>query len=202
MSPDTIERILEWLGVQAFKSGSQVICDPAPKDSDHDYFVLNRMWDYRTPEDLWGRSYTLDFILRVLFKFERCSLEEYESKDFNFISYRNGKVNVIVLYDRMEYAQTLLATRIAKKRNLLDKEDRVKLFEDVRKGLVDKEGNPVPQRKVNQVKWHEVHDKLWDGMNWTVVASIPASSGHKVKEKNRGPERSKNVGRWRGQFDF
>lgn len=126
MKVETFEKILQGLKVMAFKSGSQVICDPPPVNSDHDYFILED-WHpaidkslYHILVSLLGFNATIDTI----------ETDTYEG--MGFYSLRRGDINAILITDGYLYERTLAATILAKKKNLTDKEDRIKLFAEVR----------------------------------------------------------------------
>ena len=102
-------------------TGSRVICNPAPTDTDEDfalYISESAEWIMEVADDLG---------------YERDGGEAYDSllelDDGGFVSFRKGNVNYIVttsqdLWDRFE-----IATGAAKALNLVNKEDRIKLFQ-------------------------------------------------------------------------
>ena len=94
------------------QTGSSYICDPPVLNTDIDILTLSREGDLS--EHGW----------------ERCSGEEYEmgSEDFSFQAWRKGKYNLIVTSNREYYYSFLLATKLAKKLNLKEKEQRITLF--------------------------------------------------------------------------
>lgn len=97
-------------GTLWYATGSRVICDPPPDDTDYDVVVLKV-----APIDLTG--WTCE---------SACG--EYVPQ---FVSYRRGKVNLIVTDDAEFYDRFVAATRVAKRLNLLKKEDRIALFQAV-----------------------------------------------------------------------
>lgn len=123
-TPAQTEWILEnYLKSSWFKSGSQVICNPPPENSDHDYFVKR----------LYGAGFP-NVILRLLgftHDLERSDGSHYAYDEKKFSSWRNGNINIIVA-DPDTFISTWRATQLAKERNLLDKKERIALFERVR----------------------------------------------------------------------
>ena len=106
------------------KAGSRVTCNPPPNDTDEDWVVLQ----YDGLEGVLVNSgYDTEG-----------NPEKYDHSDF--ISYRNGEVNVIVIKDEELYYRFLTATDLAKRFNLLDKQDRIDLFQAVLYG--NGEGHP------------------------------------------------------------
>ena len=102
-------------------SGSRVICNPAPTDTDEDWAVLS--YDFRR------RKLLVEALLAEGFEVDG---KEYGDGTINFRSYRKGDINVIVIFNSQEYARFALATRIATALNLTNKEDRIALFSMIR----------------------------------------------------------------------
>lgn len=92
-------------------SGSRVITDPPPMDTDVDVVVGH------TP----GME---ELLLELGFEFEGSN--EYETDKFN--SFRFGTINLIVCHDSQFKDEFLKITRLAKKLNLKNKVDRISLF--------------------------------------------------------------------------
>lgn len=102
-------------------SGSRVICNPAPTDTDEDWAVLS--YDYKR------RKALTDALIAEGFEIDG---KEYGDGTTNFRSYRKGDINVIVIFNSQEYARFALATRIATALNLTNKSDRIALFSMIR----------------------------------------------------------------------
>ncbi len=104
------------------RTGSNYTCDPAVTDTDIDWLVLvadfPKYWIYLTEDNGWtpGGS-SVDAIVND----ERAV----------FAAFRKGVHNLIVVNDPEYYDRLVLATEMAKRFNLLEKEDRVLLFEVV-----------------------------------------------------------------------
>lgn len=105
-------------GTLWFATGSRVICDPPPTGTDYDVVVLEAL--EADPIDLTGWTRTTP----------ECS--EYPPR---FVSWRKGEVNLIVTRDPDLYDKFVVATRLAKRFNLLKKEDRIALFRGVLYGV-------------------------------------------------------------------
>jgi hypothetical protein len=102
-------------------TGSRYICNPAPTDTDEDYIVLtkaDRLFD--------------DLILRG---FKMNTDESLYDGCPDFYAFRGGEFNVICVDDPEMYARWVDATEQAKSRNLLDKSDRINLFQAVLYGV-------------------------------------------------------------------
>lgn len=97
------------------RTGSREICDPPPLGTDEDFICKSR------PSFKEERLEALEF--------SRCSLLEYEGDKFT--AWRRGDVNLIITPCDAFYARFVLATDLAKRLNLLDKSDRIALFEAV-----------------------------------------------------------------------
>lgn len=93
-------------------TGSRYICDPPVSDTDEDTIVLVASLE-RAIEEAQESEWTSD--------------TSYPGDDF--ISLRNGHRNFIVTEKKEFYDKFVFATNLAKKLNLLKKEDRVTLFQ-------------------------------------------------------------------------
>lgn len=104
--------------------GSRITCNPPPTDTDEDFLVLTT--DFQSlVEDLMEDGYEVcgeeDYVMPI---------EEHGECDFNFFqSFRKGDINLIVTESKYFFNKFVRATKIAKKANLLEKENRVVLFQ-------------------------------------------------------------------------
>lgn len=121
-----INKIRALLGAQLIAvepTGSRITCNPAPTDTDEDYIlhvsdnnVMDRLltdagWEFggsRIPPDA-----------------------NYLATDGLFASYTLGDVNIIVTASDTFYRRFVAATHVAKRLNLLVKNDRIALFQAV-----------------------------------------------------------------------
>lgn len=102
-------------------TGSRVICNPAPTDTDQDFVVLLKPADeLEVVEDFQNAEYDQDGdeTYDIL----------YELGSGGWASFRKGDLNYIVTFDEGFYNRFVMATDIAKDLNLLNKPDRVTLF--------------------------------------------------------------------------
>ena len=100
--------------VQAEFVGSRVTCSPPPADTDLDVLVLDEFYDPQKWEDLG-------------FTIESPHNPDY-GPDVLFTSYRRGDINLIVTDEHDFYELFLVATRLCKSLNLMQKQNRVTLF--------------------------------------------------------------------------
>jgi hypothetical protein len=97
-------------------TGSRVICDPPPMDTDEDYVCLAH-------PSTEGALVTAGFEASI-------DPEMYEDLP-DFIPYRCGEFNVIVTESEDFYERFVQATEEAKRLNLTEKSDRIALFQRV-----------------------------------------------------------------------
>lgn len=103
------------LVVASHPTGSRYICNPPVLDTDKDTVILidgYEDWQSLLEDEGW----------------EPCG--DYNNNG-NFVAYRKGEENYIITEDKEYYMRYVYATRAAKAVNLLNKEDRIKLFEAV-----------------------------------------------------------------------
>ena len=103
--------------------GSRVTCDPAPTDTDQDVLCLVDLdkWPDLIEELTWD-GFTFD------------GNEAYANAlegGCGFRSYRNGEINLILTTDAEFHRRFIAATSVAKHLNLLNKADRIALFQAV-----------------------------------------------------------------------
>ena len=112
--------------------GSRVTCDPAPTNTDRDWLVLvdkeneSKLWDYLSTNQ-WelGGSLPDD--------------ENNTLPDDRFMSFTKGVENIITTNSVVFHRKFLAATSVAKRLNLLDKDDRIALFQAL---LYSNQDNP------------------------------------------------------------
>lgn len=122
----SIERISEQLATQGCKvepCGSRVTCSPAPTDTDRDYLV----------EIVSNASENVGSIVNHLsgYGFEWEGGEHYQDAASTFMSWRRGDTNLIVTADPTFADRHRAATAVCKRLNLLNKQDRIALFQAV-----------------------------------------------------------------------
>lgn len=130
-----IMAIVEALGDVVFDLqpvGSRVTCSPAPTDTDED-------WLMRVDSNPAGVLKSLGFTQDGQPQF-------YTGSDAGgFRSWRRGDVNIVTTPDQEFYNLFLTATHLAKRFNLLEKADRIALFQAVLYG--------VDERNLEQRPW-------------------------------------------------
>ena len=104
------------LGLPFFRTGSREICSPPPMDTDADFVVL----DIRGTADFERNGFTLG---------TKEDLDKYGATDF--LAYRRGEVNLIIVDDWPKFRAWKAATAAAKQMNLQDKQRRIALFQGV-----------------------------------------------------------------------
>ena len=109
-----------WRAGQAV--GSRVTCNPAPVDTDRDWLVLIKPGAEKLlPENGFSQDGSPQF---------------YTGNDNGgFRSWRKGELNVITTPDNEFFQRFITATALAKRFNLLNKQDRIALFQAVLYGV-------------------------------------------------------------------
>lgn len=101
--------------------GSRVTCNPAPTGTDEDWLVLTSKY--------------LKLVSRLsnAYGFDRggSEVEDEDDSHFGFSSLKLGEINLIVTGNEKFYSRFLAASSVAKRLNLLDKSDRIALFDAV-----------------------------------------------------------------------
>lgn len=100
-------------------TGSSVVCNPPVTDTDIDVVILVN----DPPEVCAGLEDA---------GWDSCGeTEKYGGDGSTFTAYRKDKLNYIIVEDPAVFDQWEAATLLATKRNLIDKSDRIKLFENI-----------------------------------------------------------------------
>ena len=111
--------------------GSRVTCKPAPTDTDEDFLV-------QIAADESAISRVVGLLVGAGFKWEG-DTEHYQAAANEFMSWRRGDINLIVTasgdFARRHRAATSVCTRL----NLMNKDDRIALFQAVLYGDTMKE---------------------------------------------------------------
>jgi hypothetical protein len=117
--------------------GSRVTCNPPPTDTDEDYLVLVKDKPAAVAGlKAIGFEYSAD--PEKMAKYEALN----ETARWSFTSLWFGDINYIVTDSQFFFERFLTATHVCKKLNLLDKADRIMVFEAVRGGSFYKEVAP------------------------------------------------------------
>ena len=102
--------------------GSRVTCKPPPTNTDRDWLVLVETWP-SFEADLLARGWALGG--SVTFD------ESTMPIDLKFSSYTHGVENIIATASCVFWNRFLAATHVARHLNLLEKQDRIVLFQAV-----------------------------------------------------------------------
>lgn len=120
---DELLDALKNLGCTVEPCGSRVTCNPAPMDTDADFLV-------QIPSDQASVSRIVSEIGAAGFSWE--GGEHYQSAVGEFMSWRgDDEVNLIVTASPKFAARHRVATSLCKRLNLMDKSDRIALFQAV-----------------------------------------------------------------------
>ncbi len=108
--------------LKSHPTGSRYMCNPPPTDTDNDtVFLVNGYYD-------WAKTLLDD-------NWVECG--DYISIDTTFRAFRKGEENYICTEDPAFYLCYLQATEAGKALNLLNKEDRIKLFHAIQETGMD-----------------------------------------------------------------
>jgi len=118
----TLDDFPDGLILRLQPTGSKFICNPPVMSTDEDYFA-------------WGFNY--EKVIRELQElgWELCCNPDY--LDTKFTALRKGSLNLIIVNGKIEFEKCVQCTKLAKRFNLLNKQDRIDLFELVRNGYYD-----------------------------------------------------------------
>ena len=118
----------EKLGCTVTEAGSRVTCNPPPMDTDQD-FLVNAAYDPMFENEKLPEVISL--LLEENYECES-NQEHYQNQcDDGFMSWRKGDLNFIVTASQTFADRHRAATALCKKLNLMNKEDRIDLFQAV-----------------------------------------------------------------------
>ena len=106
--------------------GSRVTCNPPPADMDQDVLVYV---DSENADYFVSKMKQAGFSVELGEGYAEDALNGGQSDRFQ--SYRQGDVNLIVTIDQLFYQRFAYATEIAKRANLMLKDERVELFQAI-----------------------------------------------------------------------
>lgn len=115
---------LEKLGAKVEPCGSRVTCSPAPTDTDEDYLV-------ELPNTDSVRSDMSSLMSDYEFRLEGCTEHYNNATASGFTSWRRDDINFIITSDKEFARRHRAATYVCKRLNLLNKRDRIALFQAV-----------------------------------------------------------------------
>jgi hypothetical protein len=105
--------------------GSPVTCCPAPEDTDQDVLVLV------AKAQLFDCLFALQDAGFSLDGSSPDNLAEHLESVESFSSFKQGDLNIILTSDEQFFRRFMATTSVAKHLNLLEKEDRIALFQAV-----------------------------------------------------------------------
>ncbi len=129
--------------VKLAEVGSRVTCNPAPTDTDQDILVLVPSHTFTELQGLRDEQFNAELYRLISLvdgaKADAMTARSRASDVGNtktaetspFVSFRDGELNYIVTKSAEFYRRFWAATTVAKRLNLLDKADRVALFQAV-----------------------------------------------------------------------
>jgi len=120
--------------------GSRVTCNPAPANTDEDWLVLVNASAKYCFEGNWEpdeeRLAEVDEQMKAAGYSCEGAPEFYTGNDRgSFRSWRKGEVNLILTHENEFYDKFMTATHLAARFNLLEKSDRISLFQAVLYGV-------------------------------------------------------------------
>lgn len=108
--------IPSYLYIATFPTGSHYICNPPVTNTDIDQMFL-----------VHNLESVHDYLM--LSNWEVCGKEQYPVEQW--AAYRKGINNALITDEPSYFLKFHKATELAKERNLLNKEDRIKLFDEI-----------------------------------------------------------------------
>ena len=115
-----------------FASGSRVICDPAPLDTDEDFVIYTpNLKTLRVQLEALGYTYSC----KDVEKYKLNKTDPFHMyNQFDAYRHPDNDHNLIVLSRDLDYIKWKVATLVAKELNLTDKKERIMLFRAIRSG--------------------------------------------------------------------
>lgn len=122
----------ETILIDSLHTGSRVICNPAPTDTDDDWIILVGEGGEK-------------FVKSELEKdgFELGGSFDQDESGGDFYSYKKGDLNIILTTDEDFIQNSRRATLLCRELNLLKKEDRITVFRAIREDEWPYDGNPT-----------------------------------------------------------
>jgi hypothetical protein len=133
-------------GANVTPVGSRMTCNPAPTDTDEDYLV----WTHDPASENAVKDALNDggWVLGGSAIPDEANTVPMADR---FWAYRNGNFNLIVTRSQPFAHRFLAASSIAKRLNLLNKADRIALFQAVLYGRIDDANAIMPLPQLDEV---------------------------------------------------
>lgn len=133
---DTLDEIFKNIPCEdCQETGSKYICNPPVLNTDED-------WIFDCSAE--GQMEAADKFLKI-HDFFMCDMAEDEYDDIraNFTPYRLGYMNFILCNNKSFYKKFVFATELAADMNLLDKDNRIRLFQAILYNKINGEEYPL-----------------------------------------------------------
>ncbi len=136
------ESALEEFVEKVEPTGSRVICNPPPMDTDEDFLVKLKP------------NVSLKFFEQQMqFEgFEGSSGDMYDLDETIFVSLRKEETNLIVTTNQEFFDKMVLATAVAKRLNVMEKKNRIMLFNAIVRGEAPRESIMA---KTSGLTWYD-----------------------------------------------
>lgn len=121
--------VIQGAVLRAMLCGSRVTCNPAPTDTDQDVIVLVRAIDNQISDMGAYEHYNEEIARKLVDAGFVCGGSGTGDEEFE--SWTKGDINLILTSDVEFYERFVAATTVARRLNILDKEDRKALFRAV-----------------------------------------------------------------------
>jgi hypothetical protein len=141
------ESALEEFVEKVEPTGSRVICNPPPMDTDEDFLVKLKP------------NVSLKFFEQQMqFEgFEGSSGDMYDLDETIFVSLRKEEANLIVTTDQEFFDKMVVATAVAKRLNVMKKSDRIMLFNAIVRGEAPREHSATTwYTKAAAITWENI----------------------------------------------
>jgi hypothetical protein len=118
---------------QYHPTGSRYICSPPVMDTDEDWICLTKIkGNHNLPWKEYENKQTLkEQLIQIGFEGGGSEAPHWETISLKRNSVNEGLVNLIITDDEWEYNKWVIASKLAKRFNLTNKEDRIAVFEAV-----------------------------------------------------------------------
>ena len=121
---DRLRSLLEAFDCVVEPTGSRVTCNPAPTETDADYLV-------QAPNDVAALSAVVCVIEGEGFSQDGATEHYQDVTGDGFLSWRRDEINLIVTKNPLFAKRHRAATALCRHLNLMEKDDRIALFQAV-----------------------------------------------------------------------
>lgn len=161
MLPDNVLDFLSVNNGRILATGSRVICDPAPTDTDEDWVVY--VHNYRTfrtflQNNGWSTDGSYDSDRDPFIEEDT---EDYDISDEGFCSFKKDHLNIILVVNNFTFNRWVTATILATHLNLLDKSRRIQLFSSILYGYEGFETDRIGQEFKSESRGSSIFSRLY-----------------------------------------